>query len=208
METLPARVLVVEDYQQFRRFVCSTLGKNPELQIIGEVSDGLEAVHKAEDLQPDLIVLDIGLPSLNGIEAARRIRTLSPESKILFVSQEGSTDVVQGAFAAGARGYVLKTDAASELLRLLVPSFGASSLWVEGLLLMISSEFRTWSPPKVYKSRPLFAPVQQSVNVARRHEVGFYSDHAGLLDDLTRFIRGCSQRGECGYRCRERVTPE
>ena len=71
----------MEDHEQFRRFICSTLEKEPELQIVGEVSDGLEAVQKAEELQPDLIVLDIGLPSLNGIEAARRIRKLSPESK-------------------------------------------------------------------------------------------------------------------------------
>src|SRR5580693_6885741 len=77
------RVLVVEDYEPFRRLVCSTLGKNAELRIVGEASDGLEAVHKAEELQPDLILLDIGLPSLNGIEAARRIRKLSPMSRIL-----------------------------------------------------------------------------------------------------------------------------
>jgi len=195
LETLPVRVLVVEDYQQFRRFVCSTLGKNPELQIIGEVSDGLEAVHKAEDLQPDLIVLDIGLPSLNGIEAARRIRTLSPESKILFVSQEGSTDVVQGAFAAGARGYVLKTDAASELLEAVSAvlrgeqfvgrRFSAHNF--VGVLDAVASDG--------LQIETAISPVQRSVNVARRHEVGFYSDHAGLLDDLTRFIQAALSAG-------------
>jgi CheY-like chemotaxis protein len=76
-------VLVVEDFEPFRRFVCSTLKKNPELQVIGEVSDGLEAVQKAEELQPDLVVLDIGLPSLHGIEAARRIlkRSISCEQR-------------------------------------------------------------------------------------------------------------------------------
>jgi DNA-binding NarL/FixJ family response regulator len=111
------RVLVVEDYEPFRRFVCSTLGKRPELQIVCEVSDGLEAVHKAEELQPDLILLDVGLPSLNGIEAARRIRKLSPESRILFVSQDTSVHAVRGAIAEGARGYVVKTDARRELLK-------------------------------------------------------------------------------------------
>lgn len=116
MKTSLVRVLVVDDYEPFRRFVCSTLGKRPELQVIGEVSDGLEAVHEAEQLQPDLIVLDIGLPTLNGIEAARRIRKLSPESKILFVSQESSADVVQEALSVGALGYVVKAHAASELL--------------------------------------------------------------------------------------------
>jgi DNA-binding NarL/FixJ family response regulator len=107
---------VVDDYETFRRFICSTLRKRPELQIVGEVSDGLEAVQKAEELQPDLIVLDIGLPSLNGIEAARRIRKLSPKSKILFVSQESSDDVVQEALALGALGYIVKADAGKELL--------------------------------------------------------------------------------------------
>src|ERR1700747_897701 len=110
------RVLVVEDYEPFRRLVCSTLGKRPELQVIGEASDGLEAVQKTEELQPDVIVLDIGLPSLNGIEAARRIRKLSAKSKILFLSQESSADVVQEAFCIGALGYVVKTHAGIELL--------------------------------------------------------------------------------------------
>jgi DNA-binding NarL/FixJ family response regulator len=110
------RVLVVEDHEPFRQFVCSNLGKRPELQIVGEVSDGLEAVRTAEELQPDLILLDVGLPTLNGIEAARRIRKLSIESKILFVSQESSADVVQEALRLGALGYVAKTHAGIELL--------------------------------------------------------------------------------------------
>ena len=116
MERPQVRVLVVEDYEAFRSFVCSTLSKKPGLQIIGEASNGLEAVHKAEELQPDLILLDLGLPILNGIEAARRIRKLAPESKILFVSQESSADVVQEALATGAGGYVVKTDVVSKLL--------------------------------------------------------------------------------------------
>jgi DNA-binding NarL/FixJ family response regulator len=114
--TSTVRVLVVEDYEPFRRVICSALGKNTNLQVISEVSDGLEAVQKAEVLHPDLILLDVGLPSLNGIEAARRIRKLSPESKILFVSQECSADVVQEALAVGAQGYVVKAHIGSELL--------------------------------------------------------------------------------------------
>ena len=110
------RVLVVEDYEPFRRFIRSTLRKGPGLQIVGETSDGLKAVNKAEELQPDLIVLDIGLPSLNGVEAARRIRKVSPKSKIVFISQESSADVVQEALALGALGYVVKAHAGSELL--------------------------------------------------------------------------------------------
>lgn len=116
MEMTSSRVLVVEDSEPYRKFICSTLTETPELQIVAEVSDGLRAIRKADELQPDLIVLDIGLPSLNGIEAARRIGELSPESKILFVSQESSADVVQEALWAGARGYIVKTDAGNELL--------------------------------------------------------------------------------------------
>jgi DNA-binding NarL/FixJ family response regulator len=110
------RVLVVEDFAPFRRFICSTLGKRADLQIIGEASDGLEGVQKAEELKPDLILLDIGLPTLNGIEAARRIRKLAPKSKIIFLSQESSPDIVQQALGLGAWGYVVKTRAARELL--------------------------------------------------------------------------------------------
>ncbi len=111
----PVRVLVVDDYEPFWRFVCSILGKCPELLIVGEVSDGLEAIRKAEELRPDLILLDIGLPTLNGIETARHIRRLAQESKIVFVSQESSADVVREAFRLGAMGYVVKTDAGSDL---------------------------------------------------------------------------------------------
>src|SRR5215831_5637757 len=111
------RVLVVDDYKPWRRFVCSTLDKRPDLQTICEVSDGLEAVQKAQELQPDLILLDIGLPKLNGIEAARQIRELSPDSKILFVSENRSPDVAAGALSAGGGGYVIKSDAGRDLLR-------------------------------------------------------------------------------------------
>ena len=84
---VPIRVLVVEDFAPFRQFILSTLASRRDLQVIGEVSDGLEAVQKSAELQPDLILLDIGLPRLNGIEAARRIRMLSPSSRIVFLSQ-------------------------------------------------------------------------------------------------------------------------
>jgi DNA-binding NarL/FixJ family response regulator len=110
------RVLVVEDYAPFRRLICSMLRNMPALQIIDEASDGLEAVRKAGDLRPDLILLDVGLPTLNGIEAARRIRALSPKSTIIFVSQESDPDVVTEALNLGSWGYVVKTRVASDLL--------------------------------------------------------------------------------------------
>jgi len=109
-------VMVVEDFEPFRRMISSILQNRAEVQVVCEVSDGLEAVQKAKELQPDLILLDIGLPGLNGIEAARQISNLVPQSKILFLSQTTSTDVVQEALSTGARGYAVKTDVESELL--------------------------------------------------------------------------------------------
>ena len=116
LETSSIRVLVVDDHEPWRRFALTALLKLAELRVIGEATDGLQAVQQAQELLPDLILLDIGLPTLNGIEAARRIRKLSPESKILFISQESSADVVQEALALGALGYVVKAHAGSELL--------------------------------------------------------------------------------------------
>ena len=110
------RILVVDDHEPFRQFVASTLGEQPNLQVIGQVQDGLEAVHQAEALQPDLILLDIGLPGLNGIAAARRIRGLAPNARIVFLTQESSADVVREAFSLGAWGYVVKVQAGQELL--------------------------------------------------------------------------------------------
>jgi DNA-binding NarL/FixJ family response regulator len=113
---LSLRVLVVEDFAPFWQVIRSTLAERQDLQVIGEVADGLEAVQKAELLEPDLVLLDIGLPTLNGIEAARQIRKLTPESKIIFVSQESSCEVVQEALNLGAWGYVVKTRTAIDLL--------------------------------------------------------------------------------------------
>ena len=108
-------ILVVDDSGSFRQHICKMLAKLPNCQVICEVSDGLEAVHKAEQLQPDAILLDVGLPQLNGIAAGRQIRKLSPQSKIVFVSQESSVEVVQEALNLGARAYVQKSKLTTDL---------------------------------------------------------------------------------------------
>jgi len=103
------RVLLVDDYEPFRRLIVSRLQEQPELLVIAEASDGFEAVLKAKELQPDLILLDIGLPKLNGIEAARQIREVSPASKILLVSECRSSDIAKAALNTGGGGYVVKS---------------------------------------------------------------------------------------------------
>ena len=178
MAASSVRVLVVDDYEPWRRFVSTTLQKQPGLQVSGEASDGLEAVQKAEELQPDLIVLDIGLPTLTGIEAARRIRKVSPKSKILFISQESSADVVQEALASGALGYVVKVHAGSDLL----PAVGAV---LEGRQ-FVSSGSRNDAPPSLALGK---------VETPRSHKVAFYSDDAALVVGFSRFIEAALEAG-------------
>ena len=114
-EEMP-RILVVDDFEPWRKKVCAMLQSRPDLKVIGEAEDGLEAVRKAEELKPDLILLDIGMPSLSGIEAAERISKFVPAPKILFVTQENDQDVAATALTNGAKGLVLKVNAQRELL--------------------------------------------------------------------------------------------
>jgi DNA-binding NarL/FixJ family response regulator len=110
------RILIVDDCEPWRRAVCSMLQQYEDLEVICESSDGLEAVQKTTELQPDLILLDIGLPNLNGLEAARQIRKASPGSRILFLTSDGTPELVEEALRIGALGYVIKSDTASDLL--------------------------------------------------------------------------------------------
>jgi CheY-like chemotaxis protein len=167
------RILVVDDFEDWRRRVHSLLQARPTWQIIAEASDGSEAVHKAEELKPDLIVLDVGLPKLNGIEAARQIRQRSPSSKIIFLSQNSDLDVVREALSTGALGFVSKIDAGRELLPAVDAVLGGKQF---------VSSIRGFTDTSGEKA-------------AHRHEVLFYSDDAVLLDSVTRFIVGALQAG-------------
>lgn len=188
LKTPASRVLVVEDSEPFRKFICSTLGKRPELQIVASISDGLMGVQQALELHPDLILLDIGLPSLNGIEAARRIRKLSPGSKILFLSQESSLEVVRECIGTGAQGYVVKTDAGGELLDAVntvlrgnqfVGRRFAGHDFIGASDEVTSQEFR---------SNTAVAPLQGNMKTVHRHEVRFYSEDGSFLESFTQFI--------------------
>jgi DNA-binding NarL/FixJ family response regulator len=112
---MSVNILVVEDFDQFRQFLVSTLQEKAEFQVT-EASNGLQALQKGEEQQPDLVLLDIGLPDLNGIEVARRLRRLAIPPKIVFVSQESSPEIVQEALDLGALGYIHKLRARGDLL--------------------------------------------------------------------------------------------
>ena len=111
----PVSILVADDNEPWRRWVCSVLETQERLRVVAEASDGLDAVEKAGQLTPDLILLDIGLPNLNGILAANRIKQVACGAKLIFLTLEGDQEVVKAVLSDGAFGYVLKADAA-ELL--------------------------------------------------------------------------------------------
>ena len=110
------RILVVDDNSQVRAAILSILMTEPRLEIVSEASNGSEALQLAQEFQPDLILLDIGLPDLNGLEVAQRLPEIAPRCGILFLSQHTSSEIVRSTFNCGGMGYVVKSDAAFELL--------------------------------------------------------------------------------------------
>ena len=110
----PVKILVVDDYPAWCSKVRLSL-QRPGWEIIGEAWAGPDGVWKASQLQPDLVILDIGLPGFNGIKAAKLIREKCPRTKVVFLSQETENDIIRAAFAAGGAAYVLNANAASDL---------------------------------------------------------------------------------------------
>jgi len=161
---MPLRILVVEDHAPFRHLICAEL-RRAEFQTI-EAADGLEAVRKAEELQPDLILLDINLPKMNGFEVAKQIRRLASHARLLFVSQESSADIVQKALSLGAHGYIQKLSVGTDLL----PAIDAV---LDG---------------QRFVSRSLAFTEPADAPAPRRHEILFCSDDAAVVDGFTRFI--------------------
>ena len=162
---MPLRILVVEDHAPFRQLICEELHGRADFQTI-EAADGLEAVRKAEELQPDLILLDINLPKMNGFEVAKQIRGLASHARILFVSQESSADIVRKALSLGAHGYIQKLSVGTDLL----PAIDA---------VLAGQRFLSRS---IAFGEPADAPAP------RRHEILFCSDDAAVVDGFTRYI--------------------
>jgi DNA-binding NarL/FixJ family response regulator len=110
------RIVLVDDHEVARRALRSVLRANPNIEVVGEAAEGKEALKKVEELKPDIVLLDISLPDISGIEVAPGIRNTSPESRIIFVSQHISIPLAKDALQGGAYGYVVKSDAGLDLL--------------------------------------------------------------------------------------------
>ena len=167
------RVLVVDDHDPFRRVICELLQQQADLLIAGEAEDGMDAIRQAEALQPDVIILDIGLPLLSGIEVAGRIRARVPDAKLVFVTNESSLEIVDVAFKRGAHGYVYKPRAQRDLLPVL-DAIIAGGRFVSGGLERIA---------------------QGDTLACHRHDVVFCSSDAVLVGAFSRFIAGELREG-------------
>jgi LuxR family transcriptional regulator, maltose regulon positive regulatory protein len=113
------RVLIVDDHAVIRRGVQGILSTYPEWDLCGEADNGQDAIRLAGELAPEVIIMDVSMPGMNGLEATRIIHDVLPETKVLLLTLHSSSEFVRSAFRAGARGYVLKSDAENELVRAL-----------------------------------------------------------------------------------------
>lgn len=186
----------MDDYEPWRRFAASTLQKLPGFLVVGEASDGLMAIEKARELRPELILLDIGLPNLNGLEAARQIHKLVPESKILFASENRDWEIVEEALRIGALGYLVKSDAAKELLPA-VESILKGKQFVSATL---AAHHLRHQADESLPGCPLCGDAGESLTaenlrIAGRHEVQFYSNDLQLLNRVAQFVGAALSAG-------------
>lgn len=182
------KTLIIEDFARFRRSAALILQQRAEFQVIHEAADGLEGVQRAQELQPDLILLDIGLPKLNGIEAARQIRKVSPYSKILFLTQESAPEVMQQAFSVGGRGYLLKSNMDGELVLAVDAILQGKQFISGGLRPNAGGNQLNGDPPTDYLRSEQLGRTRQEGKNDRVHMLAAFQDDASFVEGFTHFI--------------------
>jgi DNA-binding NarL/FixJ family response regulator len=173
------RILIVDDYAAWRRYVSVKLQNDLRYRVIGEVTDGLQALQAAESLKPDLVLLDIGLPKINGIEVARRLLAGAPQSRVLFLSENQLPEIAESALNTGAYGYVVKSDAASDL----VPAIAAIA------------DGKTFVSPRFAGHAIAWRTIPRKSEKIRHHDVFFSSDESSLVDGFAQFVAGTLTSG-------------
>ena len=195
------RILVVDDFEPWRRFVSSLLRREPARHVVFEAADGLEAVAKTIELMPDLVILDIGLPKLNGFEAARKIHEVAPACKVLYVSMDDSLDYVEEALETGGCGYVTKVDAGRELETAVEDVLRGKwfiSSRIMGRLRPIPTHTHTlvcFGRSGGCRSIPA-AQTQRRVSALHNHVAQLYGSESDFLDNLTHFLGVALEEGK------------
>jgi DNA-binding NarL/FixJ family response regulator len=183
------RVLVVDDFDPWHDFISKTLQNDPGLKVIANAYNGAEGVHQAQKLQPDLILLDIGLPTLNGIEAARRIHEFAPKSKILFTTENRSWDIAQVALSTGANGYLVKSSAGSELL----PAIDAVLRGKQFVSACLKDHNSTYDPDLAQRERVVAHSPLESVDC---HDLRLYPDDGAFVEGFAQSIEAALGHGD------------
>jgi len=158
------RILIADDHEVVRRGLAALLQQQPDWQVCGEAGDGREAVEKAQQLQPDVVILDIGMPSLNGLEATRQMLKANPKARILILTLHDSDQMVRDVLNAGARGFLLKSDAASELVAA-VEALGRDKTYFTSKVspMVLEPHLRGPSGPPLTLSRSRLTPREREI---------------------------------------------
>ena len=159
----PVRILVADDHEVVRRGVCALLEGHAGFEVCDEAVDGREAVEKAKRSLPDVVILDIGMPGLNGFDAARQIRNVSPDSEVLILTMHESEQVIREVLAAGARGYVLKSDAGRDLITAVEALSHHKTFFTSRVAEMVLQKYLDGNPEQVNSEATSLTPREREV---------------------------------------------